>query len=163
MLDIPSSVTSILIDTCFLVDSKEYPSEFKDFLEQISARNIDTYSIEFVKIEYIRARTSEEINTKLEYFNKIVGGILPIEKIITQEDLKQNNKDRFVVDHLGRYGNDLDGVSITDLYLGMCLNRYKSIYLLTANHKDFPIYKRECILPIETRRGIKTYALYRSK
>ena len=160
-LELPGSVTSILVDTCFLVDSKEFPEVFGDFTRQIKERGVATYSIEFVKIEYIRSRTESEIKTKLEYFNKIVESVLPIERKLAEENLKLENKDHLIVNHLKSYGMDLDGVSLADLYLGMCLNQYKNLYLLTANHKDFSIYKREFVLPFETRRSVKSYALYK--
>lgn len=162
MPDIPSSVTSVLIDTCFLVDSKEYPDVFAGFMRQIKESGVATYSIEFVKIEYIRSRSEAEIKTKLQYFNEIVEGILPIEKILSEEDLKFGNKDLMITKHLKAYGVDLDGVSLADLYLGLCLNQYRNLYLLTANHKDFSIYKREFVLPFETRRSVKSYALYKA-
>jgi len=104
-------------------------------------------------------------SSKLSLFElgqSLVECILPIEKIIAESNLDIKDKDKLAVHHLVSYGMNLDGVSLTDLYLGLCLKNYKGIYLLTSNHKDFPIYRREHILPFQMERNIKTYALYRS-
>ncbi len=76
-----------------------------------------------------------------------------------------SNVEKLLFDLIDEYGGDLDGVSVTDLYLAASLKRYKNLYLLTRNHLDFPerIFSRELLYNFELPKNVYTYSFYRYK
>lgn len=112
-------------------------------------------SIDLVKTEFIRSKTRDVVRQKADYFAHIIEAVLPIDPEIS----------KLIQPTIEEYSKDTDGLELTDIFLACFIKRYKSLYLLTRNHKDFPtrIFTRSNIFSIEDDRDIRTYALYQYK
>ncbi len=144
--------STILLDTNFFFDYFNNKDKYSDFLLESQKMDCSLVSIDLVKCEFIRTKNVDILNKKAEFFNKTISTVLPLDKevhALIQSTIKE-------------YGSDSEGVSPVDFYLACCLKRYKGLYLLTRNHKDFParIFARSHIFSIEIEKDIRTYALY---
>lgn len=147
--------SSVLLDACFLLDSNSKPSTFGEFVKELNDLNVSIVAIDFVKTEFVRTQSKRDYLAKLEYFNKVVEAVLPVDK--TTESL--------IPGLINEYGKYLTGVSSVDLYLAATLKRYRGLYLFTANHRDFPLTVFDRFYPVnfQLTNAIKTYAFYRYK
>lgn len=148
----PPRDSTLLIDTNFLIDYFSDESKYSELLLIIKREGCTLLTIDFVRCEFIRTKNAYYIKKKVDFFKKTIEGILPVDKEIS--DLLQPT--------IEQYGESSLGVSVVDFYLACFLKRYKSLYLLTRNHKDFPtsIFSRSHIFHIELEKDIRTYALY---
>lgn len=147
--------SSILLDACFLLDSFSNARKFAEFVYWVRKKEVPLVSIDLVKIEFVRSKSLRNLDAKLEYYNKIIEITLTPDKSV--QDL--------MLGIIEEYGQNLDGVSVADLYLAVMIKKYTKLYLFTNNHKDFPtsVFEREGIVNFEYSKGIKSYALYRYK
>lgn len=147
-------LSTLLLDTNFFLDAyqKQKREEFGAFIDSLRTDQIALVSIAPVRFEFIRSRTRDVLEQKSRYFDRIVESVLPIDK--TTQDL--------ILGLMIEYREWLEGVPITDLFLGACLKRYHGLGLLTRDHKDFPttIFTRGEIFHFPSERDIKTYAIY---
>lgn len=147
--------SSVLLDACFLIDANSKPKLFGEFISELKSRDVTFVAIDFVKTEFVRTKSRTDLKTKLDYFGRVIDAILPID----------NATESLVLGVIGDYREYLTGVSSVDLYLAATLKRYRSLYLLTGNHRDFPTLVFDRFFPInfELSNAIKTYAFYRYK
>ncbi len=146
---------SILIDTCFLIDSGLWSGRFASFIEILNEKKVAKLSISLVRSEFVMATSKTSYDQKLRYFETLIDGLLPIDSSV---ELLTN-------DLIAEYSQDIKGVSPVDLYLGGMIKRYKLLYLLTKNHSDFPerLFTRKALINFELPKAIWTYALYQYK
>jgi hypothetical protein len=144
--------SSILLDTNFFIDLFQSRDSYTSFFDSVRKNNISLVACDLVKCEFIRTKDNEKLIDKSILFSEIVSTLLPMDKQISE----------LIVPTLEQYGSDLKGVSTVDIILCCFIKRYKGLYLLTANHKDFPtkILERSHTFCIEQSKEIKTYALY---
>lgn len=147
--------SSILLDANFLIDANSKPKLFGELIFDLKSRDVTFVAIDFVKTEFVRTKSKIDLVTKLDYFSRVVDAILPIDR----------STESLIPGVIEDYGDYLTGVSSVDLYLAATLKRYRSLYLLTGNHKDFPtvIFDRFCPVNFELTNAIKTYAFYQYK
>ena len=147
--------STILIDSNFLIDYFSSENKYLKFLTQVKRDNCTLVSIDLVKAEFIRTKHQDILKQKAALFNQIIEAILPIDQSTIN----------LIQPTIEEYGFDSEGVSVVDFYLACCLKRYKGLYLLTRNHKDFPvrIFSRSYLFSIELPKDIRTYALYSYK
>lgn len=145
----------VVLDTNFLIDFYSKQDRFANYFEILRKRNNTIVTIDLVKTEFIRAKSKDVVEAKVNFFNKIIEDLLPIDN----ETLK------LVQPTIEKYGNDMDGMEIVDIYLACVIQRYSTVYLLTRNHSDFPcrLFDRTHIFNIELDKEIRTYALYQYK
>lgn len=146
---------SILLDTSFLLDARANLVEYANFIDSLKGNGNAFLGIDLVKVEFVRSSDSSSLEMKKKYYEGLIETDLPID-IMTRD---------YVIELMGEYGNDLQGVSVVDLYLAACTKRYEGLFLLTANHKDFPIkvFDRKVIVNFGRNKDIRTYAFYRYK
>lgn len=145
----------VVLDTNFLIDFYSKQDRFANYFEILRKRNNTIVTIDLVKTEFIRAKSKDVVEAKVNFFNKIIEDLLPLDN----ETLK------LVQPTIEKYGNDMDGMEIVDIYLACVIQRYSTVYLLTRNHSDFPcrLFDRTHIFNIELDKEIRTYALYQYK
>jgi hypothetical protein len=146
---------TVLVDTCFLLDANSKPKVYGDFIGELRGNGVTVVSLELVRVEFVRTKKTEDFKKKLAYFNGLVESILPVDVEL----------ERLILDLIVEYGEDLDGVSVIDLYLAAALKRYKNLFLLTSNHRDFPghVFTRCSVFNFELPKAVQTYAFYRYK
>lgn len=147
---------NVLLDACFLIEANSKPEVFGEFIAEQKREGKSLLSIFPVKAEFVRTKSPENFKIKSEYYDKVVEVTLGMDNVIQE----------YVLEYIKEYGNDIEGVSLTDLYLAATLKKYKkNLCLLTANHKDFPVrlFKRLSIKNFEVGNYVKTYAFYRAK
>jgi len=142
----------VVLDTNFLIDYYSKQESYAELLEQLRKNENTISSTELVRTEFIRSRTKDVVRSKSAFFNKIVESLLPLDKEIH----------KLVQPTIETYGQDIEGVSLTDIYLACVIQRYRQVYLLTRDHHDFPtrLFDRTHVFLIELNKEIKTYALY---
>lgn len=146
----------VLLDTNIFIDAFSYPTEFANFFDKLKGDgcNATLVTLDVVLLEFLKGSAVEsKLIAKKEFINNIVEVYLPITHDYTSlaEDLLKVYKIE---------GKDL---SITDLFLGSTLYKYKnSICLLTRDLSDFPanIFKRISFFNLLKRRTIQTYGAY---
>lgn len=146
----------ILLDTNIFIDAFSYPTEFASFFDKLKGNgcNATLVTLDVVLLEFLKGSTMElKMIEKKEFINNIVEAYLPItsEYVSLVEDLLKVYKIE---------GKDL---SITDLFLGATLYKYKhNICLFTRDLSDFPanIFKRISFFNLLKRRTIQTYGVY---
>lgn len=145
----------ILLDACFFLDANSQPKRFRSFTSVLREQGNSLLALDLVRTEFVRTKSKTDLEKKLTYFGEIVDTILPVDQEVQ----------RIVIDLIEDYGRDLDGVSTVDLYLAASLKRYKGLYLLTSNHRDFPtsIFFRSNIVHFELPKTVKVYAFYQYK
>ena len=142
----------IVLDTNFLIDLFSHQESYAVIFQQIRDGENTIVSIHQVRTEFIRSKTKDVVRSKSKLFNKLVESLIPIDKQICE----------LVQPTIETYGQDIEGVSLTDIYLACVIQRYSQVYLLTRDHHDFPtrLFDRAHIFHIELNKEIKTYALY---
>ncbi len=147
--------SSILVDACFFLDANSQPRLFGEFILKLKNIDVSFVAIDFAKTEFVRTKSKTDLQAKLDYFGKVVDAILPVDKVT----------ESLMPGLIEEYGDDLDGVSTVDLYLGATIKRYKKLWLLTCNHKDFPtsVFVRHLPVNFELPKAVKTYAFYQYK
>lgn len=108
-------------------------------------------TIPSVVFEFTRGSDTPEI------FNKRVGFIAELCTVYPIERHLEGLQELIIVLQRLR-GN----ASYTDCLLTACLYRFNSAFLLTENHKDFPleILDRKHLITIDTGREIRNYGVY---
>jgi predicted nucleic acid-binding protein len=151
---LPKSST-ILVDTNFFIDLFSHQTKYRELLSEFESKEIVLVSCDFVKCEFIRTKDKQKLEEKTKLFNETISTLLPLDIKISE----------LLVPIMAEYSTDLDGIELTDLFLGAFIKRYPGLYLLTRNHKDFPtrIFTRSHVFSIEHDRDVKTYALYQYK
>lgn len=144
--------STILLDTNFFIDLFEHESKYSDFFTTVESLDIALVSTLLVKGEFVRTKDRNKLFDKNILFSKIVSTLLKID----------DQFDGLLTSIIEEYSYDIEGVNIIDLFLACFLKRYKRLYLLTRNHKDFPtkIFHRSHVFSIEHEKDVKTYALY---
>ena len=108
-----------------------------------------------MKYEFVRSKTIDVVRRKERYFGKLVGLILPLDA----------QTEGYIIGIIEEYKQYMERLPLTDLILAAYLKRYRSLYLLTRDHLDFPttVFDRIHIFNVESVRDIKTYAVYAYK
>lgn len=153
----------VLLDTCFLIKSKEYSdTEFFDDLYALFANNLCTPVVnEFIRFEFLRgSKYSDQFIAKSDFLEQlspkgksvtlpitadIVSDSIPISNIYANKNI-QNTQ-----------------ISLVDCYISSYLKKYsRDLILITLNHKDFPLvlHDRLGIYPIDTDKEIITLGFY---
>lgn len=150
-IQLPKNAT-ILLDTNFFIDLFENRENYRPFFNSVRRNNVILVGCDLVKCEFIRTKDNEKLIGKTVLYSEIVTNDLPMDQQISNH----------IVPTLEQYGVDLKGVSTVDIILCCFLKRYRILYLLTANHKDFPtrILNRSNIFNIQQSKEVRTYALY---
>lgn len=145
----------IIIDTNFLIDYFSKPELYISLVEGLREGDNVIVSIELVRCEFIRSRVKDVIKLKSEFFTTLVENLLPIDQGVY----------KLVQPTIEKYGEDIEKVSLTDIYLACVLQRYSQVLLLTRNHQDFPtkLFSRDYLINIESKKDVKTYGLYQFK
>ena len=148
-------VATLLVDTNFFIDLFSHRDKYRELFYEFEKKEIVLVACDFVKCEFIRTKDKQKLEEKTKLFNETISTLLPIDIKISE----------LLVSTMAEYSHDLDGVEMTDLFLGTFIKRYPGLYLLTRNHKDFPtrIFTRSHVFSIEHDRDVKTYALYQYK
>jgi predicted nucleic acid-binding protein len=147
--------TTVLVDTNFFIDAFNQPEKFKSLIDSLKADGVDFVSISLVKYEFIRAKTIDVVKRKEAFFNELVSTILPIDK----------ETEKLVIGVIEEYKQYMEGLPVTDLVLAALLKKYRKLYLLTRDHKDFPtvIFDRCHIFTVGTLRDVWSYGIYAYK
>ena len=154
----------LLLDTSVFIDVSNHPIEFAGFFEQCKKNEVFLTTIFPVQIEFIKGISYQEIQERKKLISDIIADeyssksekkeyLLPFDKNIFQHF-------EFL---LGKYKQDGNRVSLTDLSLGATLINYgPQVMLLTKNNIDFPtsIFSRKTHLLIEMKKTIQPYGIY---
>jgi len=159
---IPHNLTSavrnkhILLDTNVFIDCSLNPQVFINFLNNLKENQATLTTIDLVKIEFLKgAPELNKFDEKERLFNSITDHIIPITADITKN----------VYSLINKYKINGAALSVTDLYLGACLSKFKnSLLLLTKDTTDFPqnIFNIKSIINIAYPRAIQSYGIYQS-
>lgn len=152
--DIPTRFkgATFLVDTNFFIDSYSHGLDFKDFIAELKKHEIELTSSQLVKFEFIRSNTLDVVRLKTKWYEELVGFDLPLDPKIYE--LAENM--------IGEYGQYMKGLPLIDLIMAAYLKKYKTLYLLTRDHKDFPttVFKRDWVFTIESVQTVWAYGLY---
>ncbi|MEK7163729.1 MAG: PIN domain-containing protein [Patescibacteria group bacterium] len=145
----------IVLDTNFLIDFYSKQDQYAPIFEKLRKRNNTIVTIDLVRTEFIRSKSKEVVEAKVDFLGKMVETILPLD----------NETLRLVQPTIEIYASDMDKVELTDIYLACVIQRHSKVYLLTRNHSDFPcrLFSRSNIFNVGLEKDIKTYALYQYK
>lgn len=145
--------SNLFLDANVFIGALSPNSPIADLLKNLSLNDCAFLSIQSVLFEFTRGADSIETFNKRSKFitEDLKTTIYPIEKELDKlEDL-------IVV--LQKIKSD---ASYTDFLLTACLYKFPKAFLLTENHKDFPleILDRKHLITIDTGRQIRNYAIY---
>lgn len=148
---LPENAT-ILLDTNFLMDLFNREDSYREFWGESTKKSVTLATTDLVRCEFLKSRTSDVVKRKAEFMARVVDVILPFDVVVG----------KFIQPTLEEYGSYSDGVSPIDILLACFIKRYKNLYFLTRNHKDFPtrIFDRSFVFSVEEPRDVNTYALY---
>ena len=127
----------------------------KNFLEifyEWKSKSCAFVTIPSVLFEFTRGTDSiAAFNQRVSFIKQIGVGIYPIERFLDQ------TKDLTVVLQKIR-GN----LSYTDFLLIVSIYKFPTSYLITENHKDFPIeiLDRKFIITLDNDKDIRNYGIY---
>lgn len=147
---------ALLLDTNIFIDAFSHPSEFTRFFNDLRSKDNDVtlVTIDHVLIEFLKgAATESRLNEKKTYLESIIDTYLPVTKDLLDEVMKL----------LREYKIESKDISITDLYLGGMLVKYKNnICLLTKDLADFPesIFERTSYVTLLENKSIRNYGVY---
>ena len=108
-------------------------------------------TIPSVVFEFTRgSETPGVFNERREFIDRL-GNVYPIEKHL--EELQE------LIIVLQRLGGN---ASYTDFLLTACLHQFRNSFLLTEDHKDFPleILDRKHLITVDTGKEIRNYGIY---
>lgn len=152
--NLPSDLanSNLFIDTNSFIAIAHFEELYIDILNKIEKEDCALLTIPSVLFEFTRgAQTIKEFNERTSFVSSLVKNIYPIEK-----HLSELTEFTVVLQRLA--GN----ASYTDFLLCACLYKFPSSFLLTGNHKDFPIsiLNRKHLITVDTDSEIRTYGIY---
>lgn len=143
----------LLLDTCVFIDAFSHPSEFANFFNQLKENKTALVTIDTVLFEFLKGSPNEsKFNEKKKFLEDIVETFLPIRDFQTE-----------VEKIIKEYNIESKDLSVTDLYLGATLTKYrKNLCLLTKDLSDFPsyIFERITFLNLLHSKAIHPYGVY---
>jgi len=145
----------LILDTSVFIDAFSHIKDFGVLFNQLKVQhNVTLVTTEHVLIEFLKGSTTEtRLDEKKAFFEKIIDAYLPC-----RPDLLKN-----LLELLKLYKIDSKDLSLTDLYLGALLVKYrKNIFLLTKDLTDFPthIFNRATYATLLEANSIRNYGVY---
>lgn len=144
----------LLLDTCVFYDAYRYSRDFTKFFDNLKKQDCDLLTILPVAIEFLRgSATTKEHKSRQDFIKAIAGTVLPIEKTLI-EDIQAL---------VSAYRDGGRHTNITDFFLAGVLKRYKNLYLMTGDNKDFPttIFDREGVVSNDACKEPRFYGIYK--
>lgn len=146
--------TFLLVDTCVLFDllfaDDSTLSWFKNLTDkhQVAPVGNEAILLELLK----NSKSKAEYDKRADLYVKLVKSDLPL-------DTQAIAAAQEMAIAYGPLGRD---VSVTDFLLAGSVKRYSATYLLTANHKDFPItvLERLSVFSVETGHDVRSFGVY---
>lgn len=142
---------SVFLDNNALIALMDVP-DFLDFFQEAINSGCQFLTIPAVVAEFSATDSLEKYNKRMTFLNDIRCAIYPIEK-----SLDSNDPLFFVFNKIG------GSPGYVDVLLYHALYKFPSAFLLTGNHKDFPIrfFRREYTLTNDSvDKEIKNSCLY---
>lgn len=146
----------VILDTNVFIDAFSHLKEFANFFNQLKSEEQQTTLVttEHVLIEFLKGSSTEtRLSEKKDFLEKAIDAYLPY----TPDLLK------YIFELLKIYKIDSKDISLTDLYLGGLLVKYrKNIFLLTKDLTDFPtyIFNRATYVTLLEAKTIRNYGVY---
>lgn len=144
----------LLLDSNIFRDFAMSPEKFSEFFNKLKSNDVTLCGLDVVKFEMLKGSQSLD---KYKSRDKFLADILDD---ILVPDIELNNNVYSLIQEFGERGS---AISLTDLYLGAALKRYKqNIYLMTRDTSDFVqnIFDLKFIVNATHTRGIFTYGIY---
>lgn len=140
---------SILLDTTALIEASKSPA-FLELLIGIKNKGCDLFTVPFVVTEFLRPATDIKQYNKFKDLMKSLGLIVLEQKINDDDDFRL------------LYFHDVEKGSCTDYELCKVARHFKTIFLLSGNHRDIPtsIFQREGIISIDHGQILHSESLY---
>lgn len=146
----------IILDTNVFIDGFNHPKEFGNLFNKLKdeQQKATLVTTEHVLIEFLKGSNTEaRINEKKDFLERVIDTYLPYAKDLSD----------FIIDLLKLYKIDSKDLSLTDLYLGALLVKYRGhICLLTKDLTDFPthIFNRVTYATLLEANTIRNYGVY---
>lgn len=145
----------LVLDTSVFIDAFIHLKDFGVLFNQLKIEhNVTLVTTEHVLIEFLKGSTTEtRLDEKKAFFEKTIDAYLPC-----APDLLKS-----VLELLKLYKIDSKDLSLTDIYLGGLLVKYrKNICLLTKDLTDFPthIFNRITYATLLETNTIRNYGVY---
>lgn len=151
-----SSKKWLLFDTCIIksVYNKQHP-QLIGFLDLLN-KTYDSYINKYCYLEFIRIAREPHEKVKIETFLE-----RDFEILRNPKDLFANCKEIYPL--YSRFNLGKTQISIVDIINLTFLSRYEDLYLITFDHKDYPIQllDRVEIGHIDLGTDIQTWAIYK--
>lgn len=148
----------VVFDTNILIESTLHMDAFKDLLSFLDNNNCNTVHFELTKFEFTRnAYKEKERQEKENFFDKLNSSPMPFSDQIMKDALEIS---RIYAHQKVQKGQ----ISLVDCCIAAYLKQYEDkLFLLTANHKDFPIslFDRISIYPIDKGNDVLAPAFYK--
>ena len=144
----------LLLDTCVFYDAYKYGEVFTTFFDSLKKERCVLLTIFPVVVEFSRnSDTIKEYKSRREFIKTIVGVVLPIERTLIKD----------VEELVLAYRNHGKHTSLTDFFLAGTLKRYRGLFLMTRNNKDFPIeiFDRRGIICNDAGQEPQFYGIYK--
>jgi len=143
-----------VIDACVILDLLFLPTGEQNIFKKIlSDNNVALVANSAIRLEVLKNSKSEAAyKKKKNFYASLVRAELPIDA----NTLKEAHSMAFAYDSLA------PGASFSDLVLAGTIKRYPNTFLLTSNHKDFPVEVLDRVsgFTIEVGREIRALAIY---
>lgn len=147
----------ILFDTNILIEASKHFDSFEALLILLRESKCDVCYIPLIEFEFTRDAVTTELHVERERFlEKIKGVKLPMHSELFDDALAIAR----VYAHMRIPPKQ---ISLVDCCIAAYMKKYeKNLFLVTKNHRDFPIevFNRIFIYPIEVGSDVSTAAIY---
>lgn len=142
----------IFVDTNIFISVLNFPEEMGQLFKELKSADCSLITIPQVLFEFTRGSDNLDLFNKRQKFIQDLASIYPIERHFEEE--------RAAVIVLQRI---LGSSSYTDFLLSLALCKFSDSYVISENHKDFPlqIFNREFVITVDTDKEIRNYGLYK--
>lgn len=144
----------VFIDTNEVITAIKYPEFNEKVLGYMKGLGYTFVALPEVLLEFVRGSdTREQYNIREIFITDLVDSNYPSVSIIEKELIPH----RLVLHRL------CQGMGYVDLLLGVSLCKYPNAYMLTQNHKHFPltVFERVGVVTTDVGADIANHALYK--
>jgi hypothetical protein len=144
----------LFFDTNALIGGINYPDLFVELLNELKRNGCAFLTIPQVRYEFTRGSDSLKIyEERLQYLKDLEVEVYPIDA-----HLKDFQELAFITHRVSK------NASYTDYLLGVCLCKFPTAFLITADCKDISsdLFDRKHLVTIDTDKDLTTYGIYRA-
>ena len=150
----------VLVDSNFLLEANKSPEDFKEIFDIFISADCIPMLTRFTEFEFLRCSYQQEVIVRQREFLKAWGFLT--HPLAMQPD-RLSEEALEIANYYQARG--IKTPSLTDCFLAALLRQKKDLFLITRNHKDFPLelFHRLYVWNVDRERDVLAFGLYQAR